>query len=241
MEMAERGACLELWNFNFNFFTIIFFLSFLFFVSHSTIHTQIYTAAHISILIFSPNDQKQFTQMNTNNEQDDEPQPPSNRPDEMAEEMTTETSEMKQHEEENDVDKEKDKDKDREEQEQGDEFAIEQLERLSTRISQPIPTSPLLQMLCGAPTPVTRKFNKCPCGSVRYCDTKCQKKHWTEPRSDCKRLIAELKRRKQMKKKSERSRSSTATDTDADQVNAITSEEVTRDLPPLPKKEEMTK
>jgi TPR repeat protein len=56
---------------------------------------------------------------------------------------------------------------------------------------------------CGLPQTPTRSFNKfkCPCKSTRYCNTKCQKKHWKEHRAECKRLIAELKRKKKMNKK----------------------------------------
>jgi hypothetical protein len=54
---------------------------------------------------------------------------------------------------------------------------------------------------CGLPQTSTRSFNKfkCPCKSTRYCNTTCQKKHWKEHRTDCKRLIAELKRTKKLK------------------------------------------
>ena len=76
--------------------------------------------------------------MNTNKQHDDEPHnlPEENRTDEVAEEVTKETAEMKQ-EEENDVDNKKttttatiqdDKKKDKDRKEQGDEFAIEDLE-----------------------------------------------------------------------------------------------------------------
>ena len=29
------------------------------------------------------------------------------------------------------------------------------------------------------------KLKKCPCGSVRYCDTKCQRKHWQKHKQEC--------------------------------------------------------
>jgi len=104
------------------------------------------------ILIFSPqrSEHTPSTQMNTNKQHDDEPHnlPEENRTDEVAEEVTKEIAEMKQ-EEENDVDNKKttktaiqDKKKDKDRKEQGDEFAIEQLERLSTRKNQSICTSP---------------------------------------------------------------------------------------------------
>jgi TPR repeat protein len=54
---------------------------------------------------------------------------------------------------------------------------------------------------CGIPQTSTRSFNKfrCPCKSTRYCNRKCQKKHWKEHRNECKRLIAEIKRQKKTK------------------------------------------
>jgi TPR repeat protein len=56
--------------------------------------------------------------------------------------------------------------------------------------------------LCGLPETETRNFSKtkCPCKSTQYCNTTCQKKHWKEHRNECKRLIAEIKRQKKMKK-----------------------------------------
>ena len=54
--------------------------------------------------------------------------------------------------------------------------------------------------LCGLPETETRNFSKskCPCKSTWYCNTTCQKKHWKEHRTECKRLIAEIKRQKKM-------------------------------------------
>ena len=51
---------------------------------------------------------------------------------------------------------------------------------------------------CGLPETETRNFSKtkCPCKSTWYCNRACQKKHWKEHRTECKRLIVELKREK---------------------------------------------
>jgi hypothetical protein len=122
---------------------------------------------------------------------------------------------------------------------QGDEYAIKQIARLSELEEEPISTLDVLVCAtCGAPIPVTCTFKKCPCGSVRYCNKTCQKKHWKEHRSECKRLIKEIKRKSQLKTVSEKNRSSCTTDTDAERVNETISKEDTCD-PPLPKKEEM--
>ncbi len=53
---------------------------------------------------------------------------------------------------------------------------------------------------CDLPETETRNFSttKCPCKSTWYCNTTCQKKHWKEHRTDCKRLIAELKRARKL-------------------------------------------
>ena len=54
---------------------------------------------------------------------------------------------------------------------------------------------------CGLPETATRDFSKtkCPCKSTWYCNTKCQKKHRKGHRNECKRLIAEIKRKKKEK------------------------------------------
>jgi TPR repeat protein len=87
--------------------------------------------------------------------------------------------------------------------EQGHETAVKSLQQLDNEEREAAALDPnvIVCSACGLPQTSTRSFNKfkCPCKSTRYCNTTCQKKHWKEHRTECKRLIAELKRTKKLK------------------------------------------
>jgi hypothetical protein len=111
---------------------------------------------------------------------------------------------------------------------QGDELAIKYLKQLDDmeRHMAVLDPSAIVCSACGLPQTPTRSFNKfkCPCKSTRYCNTKCQKKHWKEHRTECKRLIAELKRTEKLKAAEEaNNKESTGIDADSlpekEQVN----------------------
>jgi TPR repeat protein len=86
--------------------------------------------------------------------------------------------------------------------EQGHEDSIKCLKKLDDmeREAAALDPNAIVCSACGLPQTSTRGFNKfkCPCKSTRYCNTKCQKKHWNEHRTECKRLIAELKRARKL-------------------------------------------
>ena len=86
---------------------------------------------------------------------------------------------------------------------QGDEHAIKELARLhklddatSTSSASSSLDDVLVCSTCGSPAPVSSKFKNCPCGSARYCNKTCQKKHWKEHRNKCKRLLKDTKQKK---------------------------------------------
>jgi len=85
---------------------------------------------------------------------------------------------------------------------QGDENAMNNLKHLDDyeREDAALDPTAIVCSFCRLPQTPTRSFNKfkCPCKTTRYCNTKCQKKHWKEHRTECKRLIAELKRAKKL-------------------------------------------
>ena len=56
----------------------------------------------------------------------------------------------------------------------------------------------ILCSFCGLPETETRNFSKtkCPCKSTWYCDTTCQRNHWNDHKTECKRLRAELNRKR---------------------------------------------
>jgi len=66
---------------------------------------------------------------------------------------------------------------------------------------QPNTNTAIVCSMCSLPETPTHNFDKlkCPCKSTRYCNTTCQKKHWKEHRTECKRLIAEMKQKKTQK------------------------------------------
>jgi hypothetical protein len=82
---------------------------------------------------------------------------------------------------------------------QGDDLAIKHLARLNKldELLQQVASSSLDDVLvcstCGSSAPVSSKFKNCPCGSARYCNKTCQKKHWKEHRNKCKRLLKDRK------------------------------------------------
>jgi TPR repeat protein len=84
----------------------------------------------------------------------------------------------------------------------GDNRAIEFLEELNDdeRETAALDPNAILCSFCGLPETETRNFSKtkCPCKSTWYCNTTCQKKHWKEHRTECKRLIAKFKRKKKI-------------------------------------------
>jgi TPR repeat protein len=86
---------------------------------------------------------------------------------------------------------------------QGDDLAIKHLARLnklddvtSTSSASSSLDDVLVCSTCGSPAPVSSKFKNCPCGSARYCNKTCQKKHWKEHRNKCKRLLKDRKQKK---------------------------------------------
>jgi TPR repeat protein len=107
--------------------------------------------------------------------------------------------------------------------EQGNEDAIHNLKRLDDNERQMAALDPnaIVCSACGLPQTPTRSFNKfkCPCKSTRYCNTKCQKKHWKEHRTECKRLIAELKRTRKLEATEENNKNVTDVNTEKEEVN----------------------
>ena len=87
----------------------------------------------------------------------------------------------------------------------GDNRAIEFLENLNDdeRETAALDPNAILCSFCGLPETETRNFSKtkCPCKSTWYCNTTCQKKHWKEHRTECKRLIAKFKRKKKRRRR----------------------------------------
>jgi TPR repeat protein len=90
--------------------------------------------------------------------------------------------------------------------------------------------SSIVCSFCGLPETQTRNFSKtkCPCKSTWYCNTNCQKKHWKMHRNDCKRLIAEMKQEKKMKKEALSKRNTDDTTRTKDEADK-----------PVPKKENL--
>ena len=74
---------------------------------------------------------------------------------------------------------------------------LKKMDRDERRMAALDPTA-VVCSFCGLPETETRNFSKtkCPCKSTWYCNRACQKKHWKEHRTECKRLIVELKREK---------------------------------------------
>jgi TPR repeat protein len=91
--------------------------------------------------------------------------------------------------------------------EQGNEIAVEYLKKVDDmeREAAALDPNAIVCSACGLPQTSTRSFNKfkCPCKSTRYCNPTCQKKHWKEHRTECKRLIAELKRTQKLEAEEE--------------------------------------
>jgi TPR repeat protein len=114
----------------------------------------------------------------------------------------------------------------------GDEDAIKYLKVLDDMEREEASLDPhaIVCSMCGLPETPTRSFSKtkCPCKSTWYCNTKCQKKHWKMHRNDCKRLIAEIKRKKKMEKEALREQIVTDATMDKDETDK-----------PMPKKEDL--
>ena len=64
------------------------------------------------------------------------------------------------------------------------------------------PNDAIVCSFCALPETETRNFSKtkCPCKSTQYCNTTCQKKHWKDHKTECKRLRVELTQKRQEKR-----------------------------------------
>ena len=121
------------------------------------------------------------------------------------------------------------------------EDAINFLQKLDyeDRAAAALDPNALACSMCGLPETPTRNFDnsKCPCKSAWYCNTTCQKKHWKTHRTECKRLVAEIKRKKK-EKVAQRELSQSKTDAHGGTSNHAVVKEEEQSDPLLPKKGE---
>ena len=84
---------------------------------------------------------------------------------------------------------------------------------------EPLKPNTITCSFCNLPETPTRNFDKmiCLCKSTRYCNTTCQRNHWKDHKKNCNHLIAERRRKKQLKKE-QRERDANATSVDSESL-----------------------